>query len=164
MWLNECQVLTTGSAGPPLGKNSKQVGREVGGSLHHSPRKEESESSKCSPYCSKSAFNCASSVGLLDETKGTVHISIRERLPNMLILVSVFGNPSLFRPHPLRTHKHWVINGLAINPRVTESGPLVLRSCSFLWQDPGSLTHRFLPFVETETKISMEWLKCFQSR
>lgn len=53
-------------------------------------------------HSNKPAIKCFPSVDLLDELKSSIHINIREHLPNIMILVSVFSNPGFFRAHPLR--------------------------------------------------------------
>ena len=74
-------------------------------------------------------------------------MSIRECLPNMMILVSVFGNPGLFRPHPLRENTQALGNRWAGNKsprsRIGATGAPVL----FLPVAGSWVTHTEVPNI-----------------
>lgn len=89
-------------------------------------------------HSNKPAIKCSPSVDLLDELKSSIHINIREHLPNIMISVSVFGNPGLFRAHPLRKNiwpldNSWEDNKSPHSKIIARSTPILFLPVAGSW-------------------------------
>lgn len=89
-------------------------------------------------HSNKPSIKCSPSVDLLDELKSSIHINIREHLPNIMILVSVFGNPGLFRAHALRENiwpldNSWEDNEFPCSKIIARSTPVLFLPVIVSW-------------------------------